>query len=196
MLNKIIDTLESKGYAVFKNDTKPFNVNIVGIRSTEIKVNQFNDWLLVFWKYKGKWSQYWMPCTTLAGLYYLDKPMNPKGCAILVPNQYRGVYKLDLHNGKYKGLCQRLGEVEVYRDNDKDSEFDFNNDSTEWGYFGINIHRASSTSTLEEIGKYSAGCQVIQNPQNFDIFIQILEQSELYFGNKFTYTLINEEDLF
>lgn len=196
MLNKIIDTLESKGYAVFKNDTKPFNVNIVGIRSKEIKVNQFNDWLLVFWKYKGKWNQYWMPCTTLAGLYYLDKPMNTKGCAILVPNQYRGVYKLDLHNGKYKALCQRLGEVEVWRDNDKDSEFDFNNDSTEWGYFGINIHRASATSTLEEIGKYSAGCQVIQNPQNFDIFIQILEQSELYFGNKFTYTLINEEDLF
>jgi len=191
-LIEVINKMKSKGFSVYENDSKPFNVNIVGIRSKEIKVNEFNDWMVVFWKYHGRWSQYWMPCTTLSGLYYLDKPTNPKGCAILCDGQYKSSYSLDLHSGKYKALCQRLGDVEVWRDNDKDSEFDFNNESKEWGMFGINCHRASSTSTLEEIGKYSAGCQVIQSPQNFDIFIQILENSELYFGNKFTYTLINE----
>lgn len=194
-LKQIIKAMESKNYAVFKHDTKPFNVNIVGIRSTEIKVNEFNDWIVVFWKYQGKWSQYWMRCTTLAGLVYLEKPTNPKGCAILCDGQYRSTYALDLHNSKYKALCQRLNEVEVWRDNDRDSEFDFENETKEWGYFGINIHRASTSKTLAEIDSYSAGCQVIQNPQNFDVFIQILEQSELYWGNKFTYTLLNQKDI-
>jgi hypothetical protein len=62
--------------------------------------------------------------------------------------------------------------------------------------FGINIHRASSTQTLEEIGKNSAGCQVIQSPENYKLFIQLCEQSSEIFGNKFTYTLINQKDLF
>lgn len=195
ILSQIIKTMKSKNYAVFEHDSKPFNLNIVGIRSTEIKVNEFNDWMVVFWKYQGKWSQYWMRCTTLAGLYYLEKPTNPQGCAILCDGQYRSTYKLDLHAGKYKALCQRNGEVEVWRDNDKDTEFDFNMDSKEWGYFGINIHRASSSKTLAEIDNYSAGCQVIQNPQNFDTFIQICEQSELFFSNSFTYTLLNQKDI-
>lgn len=190
-LKQIIKTMKAKNMVVFEHDSKPFNLNIVGLRSTDIDVNEFNDWLVVFWKYKGKWSQYWMKCTTLSGLYYLENPVNPKGSAILCDGQYKGVYQLDLHNSKYMALCQRLGEVEVWRDNDKDSEFDFENESKEWGMFGINIHRASSTQTLDEIGKNSAGCQVIQNPQNFDLFIQLCQESSEIYGNKFTYTLLN-----
>ena len=195
MLKNIIKTMKLNDYDVFEYDQKPFNLNIVGIRSREIKVNEFNDWIVVFWKYQGRWSQYWIKATTLCGLNYLNAPINPKGSAILCDGQYKGVYKLDLHNSKYLALCQRLGEVEVWRDNDKDSEFDFDNESKEWGMFGINIHRASSTKTLEEIGKNSAGCQVIQNPQNFDLFIQLCELSSVNFGNAFTYTLINQKDL-
>jgi hypothetical protein len=37
--------------------------------------------------------------------------MNSKGCAILKEGQYKGVYEIDLHNGKYEAICQRLGPV-------------------------------------------------------------------------------------
>ena len=50
-----------------------------------------------------------MQCTTLPGLYWLENPMNSKGCAILKEGQYKGVYEIDLHNGKYEAICQRLG---------------------------------------------------------------------------------------
>lgn len=184
--------MKSRDYVVFENDSKPYNLNIVGVRSTNIEVDKFNDLMFVFWKYKGYWNQLIMPCTTLAGLYYLEKPTNPKGCAILVEGQYRSTYALDLHNSSYLALCQRLGEVDVYRDDDKDQEFDFEDQKIDTGYFGINIHRAS-TGELNTIGKYSAGCQVIENYNQYQTFIEICEKASDIFSNKFTYTLLKEE---
>ncbi len=193
MLNKLITTLKHHDFDVYEYDKKPYNLNIVGVRSSEIKVNEFNDVLYVFWKYHGLWSMIQMKITTLAGLYYLENPMNPKGCAILVPDQYKSTYKIDVHNGKYTALCQRLNEVKVYRDDDQDTEIDLLEDSIQEGMFGINIHRSSSSKTLEEVGKYSAGCQVIQNPYEFDTLMHLVNLSSVQFGNSFTYTLINEE---
>ena len=88
----IIKVLHKKEYAIFTNDISPFNLNIVGIRATHPKVNAFNDVLNVFWYYKGHLNVVKMDCTTLAGLYYLEKPCNPKGCAILKAGQYRSTY--------------------------------------------------------------------------------------------------------
>lgn len=191
MRNRIIKCMKDRGYAVFENDSKPYNLNIVGIRSTNIEVDKFNDWMHCFWKYNGVWNEIVMPCTTLAGLYYLEKPTNPKGCAILVEGQYKSTYKIDKHNSKYDALCQRLDEVDVYRDDDKDQEFDFIDQNIDTGYFGINIHRAS-TSEIDNIGKYSAGCQVIQNIDQFDVFMDICKKASDIFSNKFTYTLLKE----
>ena len=184
-----------KGYEVFESDSKPFNLNIVGVRDSSPKTNFFNDSLSVFWKYEGQWNMLTFQATTLAGLKYLKTPMNPKGCAILVPNQYKGVWKLDGHGKtKYTALCQRNGEVEVYRDADKDNEYDMIEGNTEKGYFGINIHRASQ-GERETVDGYSAGCQVIQNSDEFDVFIEICKKSEKYWGNSFSYTLLNQSDL-
>ena len=193
MLDKLIKTLKYHDFDVFEYDKKPYNLNIVGVRSTDIKVNEFNDVLYVFWKYNGLWSIIQSKITTLAGLYYLENPTNPAGCAILVPDQYKATYKIDEHNGKYTALCQRLKEVKVYRDDNKDVQFDMLEDSIQSGMFGINIHRSSSSKTLEEIGKYSAGCQVFQSPYEFDTFMNLVNLSSVQFGNSFTYTLIKEE---
>ena len=180
-----------KGYAIFESDKKPFNLNIVGIREDNPTTNKFNDTISVFWKYEGRWNFFDFQATTLAGLKYLENPMNPKGCAILVPNQYRGVWELGLHNGKYQALVQRKGEVEVYRDENEDSRYDMISSNTEYGYFGINIHKAS-TGERETVDGYSAGCQVIQNSDEYDIFIEICKKGEKYWGNSFSYTLLNE----
>lgn len=194
-LETLIKAMIKKGYQVFEGDSKPFNLNIVGVRDSSPKTNYFNDTLSVFWKYEGQWNMLTFQATTLAGLKYLKTPMNPKGCAILVPNQYKGVWKLDGHGKtKYTALCQRNGEVEVYRDADKDNEYDMIEGNTEKGYFGINIHRASQ-GERETVDGYSAGCQVIQNSDEFDVFIEICKKSEKYWGNSFSYTLLNQSDL-
>ena len=194
-LETLIKAMIKKGYKVFESDSKPFNLNIVGVRDSSPKTNFFNDSLSVFWKYEGQWNMLTFQATTLAGLKYLKTPMNPKGCAILVPNQYKGVWKLDGHGKtKYTALCQRNGEVEVYRDADKDNEYDMIEGNTEKGYFGINIHRASQ-GERETVDGYSAGCQVIQNSDEFDVFIEICKKSEKYWGNSFSYTLLNQSDL-
>ena len=195
-LQTIIKSVLLKGYMVFENDSKPFNLNIVGVRSSNIEVNKFNDSIFLFWKYEGFWNFFRFQATTLAGLTYLEKPMNPKGCAILKPNQYRGVWELGGHGkSKYTALVQRLGEVEVYRDNDQDKEYDLIEGKTEKGYFGINIHRASLNGERDNVDFWSAGCQVIQNPDEYDLFIKICEASSKHWENSFSYTLLNESDL-
>ena len=39
--------------------------------------------------------------------------MDIRGTAILVPNQYRGVYAIRKHLGKYDAICQTNGKVET-----------------------------------------------------------------------------------
>ncbi len=192
----VIQAVESRGFNVFKNDTKPYNLNIVGIRSAQPTTNKFNDLMCVFWKYEGQWNMYKMQCTTLPGLYWLENPMNSKGCAILKEGQYKGVYEIDLHNGKYEAICQRLGPVTVYRDDDKDTEYDMLEGTEQTGMFGINLHRASAYKELDDVDKNSAGCQVIQDPNEYEVHMGVANMAAEIWGNKFTYTLINENDLY
>jgi hypothetical protein len=123
----------------------------------------------------------------------MKDPMNKNGCAILVPEQYRSTYKLDLHRGKYLALCQRK-DVQVYRDNNKDYNYDYDPKTIQTGMFGINIHRASAYRELENVGANSAGCQVFQDPNEYDIFIDLCKKSQESWGEWFSYSLIEERD--
>ena len=191
----IIIAMKRLDHSVYKNDTKPYNLNIVGIRATNPTTNRFNDLMCVFWKYEGQWNIYKMQCTTLPGLHWLENPMNPKGCAILKEGQYKATYSVDKHNSKYLALCQRLGEVTVYRDDDKDREYDMIAGTEQTGMFGINLHRASEYREAERVNKNSAGCQVIQDPNEYEVHMDVVIKAAEIWGNKFTYTLINEKDL-
>lgn len=191
----LIEAVEKLGHTVFKGDTKPYNLNVVGIRAIKPATNRFNDLMCVFWKYEGQWNIYKMQCTTLPGLHWLENPMNPKGCAILKEGQYKSTYSVDKHNGKYLALCQRLAPVTVYRDDDKDREYDMIASTEQTGMFGINIHRASAYKELERVNKNSAGCQVIQDPNEYEIHMDIVKKAAEVWGNSFTYTLINQKNL-
>ena len=182
--------IEGMGYKWFSKGD--YNVNIIGVRNPNLVANSFDDTMLCAFKIKGVWQLKEWPITTDAGKFWLAHPMNEKGCAILVPNQYLGAYALDLHRGVYKALCQR-GEVEVYRSDNKDQILDFNDTTKEWGMFGINIHRAGDDSKIVE--KWSAGCSVFKRRAEFDNFIQICTKARGIWGNSFTYTLIKEQDL-
>ncbi len=194
-VKQVINSVKSLGHSVFENDTKPYNLNIVGVRASSPIVNKFNDLMCVFWQYEGQWNMYKMQCTTLPGLKWLESPMNIKGCAILKEGQYKGAYKVDLHRGAYKALCQRLNDVTVYRDNDKDREYDLIQGTEQTGMYGINLHRAHDDYELEVVNGYSAGCQVVQDPDEYEVHMDVVIKSSEVWGNKFTYTLINENDL-
>jgi len=195
-VSELVKAMIRKGYTIFENDKKNFNLNIVGVRSKRPEVNKFNDTIIVFWKYEGLWNKIQMQITTLPGLHWLEKPINPKGCAILKPGQYRGCWKIDKHRGKYDALCQRLGNVTVYRDEDLDRNYDMiEGVSEETGIFGINIHRASAKNELDTVDKYSAGCQVVQDPQDYALFMFLCHMSVPVYGNKFSYTLLKEDDI-
>ena len=98
---------------------------------------------------------------------------------------------IDKHQGKYTALCQRNGNVTVYRDADKNLVFDESKLDT--GMFGINIHKAGQDSTWVE--NWSEGCQVFKRVKDFDQFMKICQQARKIWGNKFSYTLLESTDI-
>jgi hypothetical protein len=190
-VTNIIKAVKSKGYLVFEDDSKNFNLNIVGIRSKDHSSNSFNDWMVIFWKYHGFWNNMVFPITTDPGLYWRKSPINVKGTAVLKVGQYRGMWVIAKHQGKYEALCQRK-PCTVIRDMNRDATIDFTG-AEETGLYGINHHRAGNSST--QVDKWSAGCQVQPNRSLYDIEMSIFRASADIWGNSFTYTLLHEDDL-
>lgn len=186
---------KEKGYAYFTNGN--YNLNIIGVRSSQNNkvTNKYDDCLVVIYNTDTGWKRQIYTITTEPGLYYMKAPSNIKGTAILAPGQYRGAYKIDKHRGKYDALCQKNKSVKVYRDNNKDEVYDYNPNNLDTGMFGINIHRSNEFWTRATVDQYSAGCQVFNDPKEFTSFMNIVKKAAAIYGNCFTYTLINEDDL-
>ena len=100
------------------------------------------------------------------------------------------MYKIDKHRGLYDALCQRGGTVKCYRDKNKDDILDMDPDSVTEGMYGINIHKAGTNST--QVNKWSAGCQVFANAEDFGEFMSICYAARNKWGDGFSYTLIDE----
>jgi hypothetical protein len=192
---KIEAAVKAKGYKWF--DEGDYNLNIVGVRNSEpgnAITNKFDDYITISYKVDGKWQFEIFEATTDPGLHWAENLLNKDGVAILVPGQYRGSHTIGLHQGKYKALKQQK-PVKVYRDKNKDGNYDMLEENIKEGIYGINIHRASATGTSSQIDKWSAGCQVIANNQNFDRLMELAHKAKDIWGNSFTYTLIESEDL-
>lgn len=192
-INDIALLMTNKKYAFFSKGE--YNLNIIGVRASDTTVNEFNDALILVYKVEKENFMFVYNFTTDPGLYWLKNPMTPYGAAILVPGQYRGVYKLAKHRNKYMALCQLGGNVNVYRDGNKDNRYDYNAKTIQSGMFGINIHRSHPLTHAELIDKHSAGCQVFQNVVNFNHLMNVANKALTLYPNSFTYTLIEEKDL-
>tara|TARA_Y100001963_G_scaffold126053_1_gene178205 strand:- start:206 stop:817 length:612 start_codon:yes stop_codon:yes gene_type:complete len=197
---QIQTAVESKGYKWFHdNSNKGYDVNIVGIRNNETKgrvTNAFDDKITISYKLDGEWQYHEFNCTTDPGSHWVDHPMLEKGVAILKPGQYRGSHKLRLHQGKYLALGQKK-DVTVYRDGNLDGKYDFNEDNTDTGLFGINIHRATARKggKSTRVDKWSAGCQVIADNDDWHEFLDICQSAREVHGNSFSYTLLESRDI-
>jgi hypothetical protein len=166
-----------------KHNYKFHNFHLVGIRSRANVKNQFDDLIAVI----NNNEITWYTCTTNPGTHWLLNLLNPKGAALLKPGQYVDTWRIGLHQGKYEALTQ-CANVTVFRDGNR-NDIAEESKVTETGIFGINIHRANPNLVSKLIDKWSAGCQVLNNPQQFNELLNKCKQSGL---NKFTYTLLNE----
>jgi hypothetical protein len=182
-----------KGYKWFDDAAnKGYDVNIVGIRNNAPSIadkvtNVFDDYITISYKDNlGNWQFFCWNATTDPGKKGVQQYHNSKGVARLVPGQYRSAWAIDKHQGKYDALCQRLGEVTVWRDGNKDLKFD--EVKTDKGIFGINIHKAGTDSTWVE--NWSEGCQVFKRVKDFETFMFICKKAAKIHGNKFSYTLL------
>ncbi len=191
MKEKLIAALMAQGYRVFN---RPFELNIVGLRSDSIIPNVFNDTINVLYKDEsGNWQLQSYEATTDPGTYWLKNPLNPQGTAILKEGQYLNSHMMGLHRNKYEALVQR-NPVTVIRDVKRDGKLDFNG-KEDTGLFGINIHRALQDGTTKFIDKFSAGCQVFANAGDFNAFMELCARHKQLYGNNFTYTLLHETSI-
>ena len=192
-IEQIEKAVKAKGYVWFEG-AKDYDVNIVGIRNLQPSkhvTNLFDDTLTISYKKDGVWQFHEWPITTDPGKKAMLQYSNPKGVAILVPGQYRGSHMIGLHQGKYEALRQQR-PVKVWRDKDKDMEYDWVDEDT--GIFGINIHRSNPKTESTYVENWSEGCQVFKRVNQFNTFMDICRLARNIHGNSCTYTLLTSDD--
>lgn len=191
--DEVFGRVKAQGSVVFEKDDRPFNLNIIAIRSKTAKLDDFGCQLMIAWKFQGVWYDRSYKITTYPGSYYLKrKLLNPLGCAILAPGQYRNIYSLRLHNNKYEALCQTYGPVRVFRDKNLNDVFDLNPDYTYLGDYGINVHNSPDGQVTKKVFNHSAGCLVFSDDDEFFNARELWRLARKEFGNKFTLTLVEE----
>jgi len=181
----IKEVAREKGYCHNFNE-----LTIIGVRTNFDLPDSFNDYLLCTWVENGEGKMFGGMATTDPSVYWLNKPMNVKGTAIVQPNMYNNVWTIGNHH-EYKALVQ-CGSFKTWRDGNKDSQLDRTGDTIIAGpECGINCHRAYEGFIVKTIGKYSAGCQVWQNSKLFDKMMDLAYKSK---QKTFTYILFTEND--
>lgn len=182
----------AKGYKFFEGGD--YNLNLIGIRNMrDVQANTFNDVFCVAFLEQGKQVLLQYACTTDPGTYYRLNPANVNGTAILPPEQHFGLWQLGKHQGKYDALVQRAATV-VIRDDNRDPLLNFDSRTGVRELLGLNCHRARADGTSTQVDKWSAGCQVIANSNDFAQLISLAKFAAKIHGNGFTYTLFESTD--
>jgi hypothetical protein len=193
---QIEKAVKLKKYVWFEG-AKDFDVNIVGVRNNAATIadkvtNVFDDCMTLSFKEGGVWKFYCWMITTDPGTKAVKEFSNPNGVARVVPGQYRGMWAVGLHQGKYEAMRQ-VKPVKVYRDKNKDMSF--NETVIQEGIFGINGHRSSPTSESMYVENWSEGCQVFKKIKDFNEFMVLINKAKAIHGNAFTYTLLESTDI-
>jgi hypothetical protein len=190
---RLVEAYRRKGYQLLEGIGR---LNLVGIRSDAWSTNTFDD--LVGYLTQddhGAWISRLFAATTDPGQHYLKTPTRVEGTAILVHGQYLNSHSIGRHKGQYEALVQ-VRPMRFWRDRDKDEEFDFDPDTVEESIIGCNIHRAGKDQTSTLIDRWSAACQVLASPSDFDKLMRASHRHvSLRWGGSFNYTLFEEQDV-
>ena len=185
--DQILDRVES--LKSFK--TIPVGYWIVGVRSEEDAPNKYDD---KFYLFNGEEFVKVVTGTTNPGTPILEGGFlkyNRVGAAVVKSDEwYYNVWAYGLHHGKQPALRQ-VGNFIVYRDGDKDGKSEEIGVPIVGSGYGINFHSISNDITVnkigENIGGYSAGCQVINNVEQYRMVINMIKNQ-----NRITYCLLKE----
>ena len=189
---KIIARMKELNYQVFY---RPNQLNIIGVRTATVVPNKFDDNMFVFWMNdNGSFEGRKYPVTTDTGTFWLKNPKEQNGSALLKAGQYIDSWQKGFHNRneptkRYPALVQAK-PITVFRDYNKDNVLDFDG-KEQTGLFGINIHRVNPSATSTTVDRWSAGCQVFANPNDFADFMKLVDKHIASVGNAFTYTLVD-----
>lgn len=194
LIDRVVACYRERDYPLF---TKPGEKNLVGIEGmnkdgtyNNDAPNVFNDLIGVF-HFNSDGSAEWdclYTATTEPGRYYTVVRPNSQGAARLALGPHRS-WIIGLHKNQYEALCQWGGNVKVYRDKNKD--YSREGDRATVGGYGINIHHGGN-APVNDIGRYSAGCQVVRSIQEFQNFMRIVKADprRKQKGFVYTYTLL------
>lgn len=173
----------------------PWNINLYGIRYKG-KTNEFDDVIgCAYIDSFGNEQNVMFPGTTEPGAYWLGQRVgNVNGTFILDKGYWRKCWSLGLHKGRYEAFVQApSANFTGVRDLDKDGIVDYEgkryNDVR-----GLNGHGTSENLKIDEVGPYSAGCQVVQRWLEYLIWINIAKMSKEIYGNLFSYALFETDD--
>lgn len=194
-VEKLMKAYQSVGREPFGyTPGKPYDLNLIGVRSDDHTPDVFNDCLAVLWEDKFGWNLIAHEATTDPGLYYLNNPINSSGTFIMAPGFHKGLWKLGTHKG-YEAF-QQVGVATGWRDADRDKEMDMMPGKTvQVSNAGVNMHRAKDEGESQVVGQWSAGCQVRKRDDDHEIVIELAKRAINYWNNSFSYMLFTESQL-
>ena len=154
---------KQRGYTFFASPAD-YDLNLFGIRRATSS-NLFDD--LIGCAYRdvvgGPLLLELWAATTDPGAPFLREPLpGTKGTAIVVPKQYRGLWKLGLHKGR--PAFEEVGPIDVFRDATRDAILHMDPATAERGNFKINGH--DTVTKVTRVDRQSAGCQVWWDPED------------------------------
>jgi hypothetical protein len=163
---------------------------ILGVRSNEDAPNKYDD---KFYLFNSERFIKLVTGTTNPGTPILQGGFlkyNKVGAAVVKADEwYYNLWAYGLHLGKMPALKQ-VNNIKVFRDGDKDLKSEQIGKPID-GIYGINFHTISNDLTkhiiAENINGWSAGCQVINNVEQYAMIINMVKNQP-----RITYVLINE----
>lgn len=205
-VDRILNAMKKKKYVIL---TRPYEVNIVGIRNQyegQRYSNTFKDDMYLLFKTDNtdKWQIKKYPISTMPGYYNKQedgktvdikstKQMQARGgLGILKPAQYLDTYKIASWLG-YKAMFTK-GQQMCYRDNTTGPIIKYT--STGTGYFGMLVHTGFFEDyTSVRVDNWSEGCQVFSKKTDLNDFFKWCEIHKEKYGDGFNYTLMSGKDL-
>lgn len=175
---------------------------IIGVRSNEDAFDKYDD---KFYEFEGEKFIRVLTGTTHPGGSQLKggfKSFNKYGSAVVKANEwYYNLWQYGLHRGKMPALRQVGAKIIVYRDGNLNNKAEQIGTPIS-GWYGINYHTntydfsaKSKSITKWLIGNWSAGCQVINDREEYfeqmDYYRLALKDGTQRFV---TYVLLDEFD--